>query len=114
VAAFVLSMLAVPFALTRLPADYFTRDGEAEGRAHRGFFGFVTKVSKNLLGAVLVVLGMLMLVLPGQGLLTLFVGVLLLDIPGKRRLARKVVSTPSVLRAVNGLRRRAKKPPLVV
>ena len=50
---------------------------------------------------------------PGQGLLTMLVGLVLLDIPGKRRLELKLVSRPRVVRAINRLRKRFSRPPLL-
>jgi hypothetical protein len=69
-------------------------------------------VGKNLLGAVLIVAGLLMLVVPGQGLLTIAVGLALTDFPGKFRLERWIVKRPSVWRTINWLRRRAGREPL--
>jgi hypothetical protein len=54
-----------------------------------------------------------MLFLPGQGLLTMITGLLLIDYPGKFRLERKIVNTPAVLKSLNWLRAKAKKPPLI-
>ena len=54
-----------------------------------------------------------MLVLPGQGLLTLLVGFLLVDAPGKYRLERWLVSRKAVLRPINWLRRRKGRQPLI-
>jgi hypothetical protein len=61
-------------------------------------------IAHNLLGVVLVLLGVAMLVLPGQGLLTLLVGLLLVDFPGKHQLAVRLLSRPKVLSVVNKLR----------
>ncbi len=47
-----------------------------------------------------------MLVTPGQGLLTLLIGLLLLNFPGKYRLERWLVRRPGVLRTLNWVRRR--------
>ena len=69
---------------------------------------------KNLFGLLLVIAGMLMLVLPGQGLLTIFVGLIFLDFPGKYRMERKMVSNDSVLRSINWVRARTGKPPLII
>ena len=69
---------------------------------------------KNALGVVLVLMGLAMLVLPGQGVLTLLIGISLLDFPGKRGLERKIIRTPTVHRAMDAIRRRAGKPPLVL
>jgi UPF0716 family protein affecting phage T7 exclusion len=68
------------------------------------------------LGVVLVVLGILMSVpgVPGQGFLTILLGIMLLDFPGKRNLEYKLVSRPQVLNAINKLRHRFGKPSLVL
>lgn len=106
----VASVLGVPFFLARLPADYFTRPEASGGDARPS--RLLLRVAKNLLGVLFVALGILMLVLPGQGLLTLFVGLLLVDFPGKRRVVHRVVAAPRVLGIVNALRRRWNRPPL--
>jgi len=49
---------------------------------------------------------------PGQGILTLLLGISLMDVPGKQKLERKIVERPAVLKAINKLRARANKPPL--
>ena len=107
---FVLGIVGVPFFLARLPADYFSREEPLATGPTR----FLLRIAKNVLGALFVVLGILMLVLPGQGLLTMLVGLLLLDIPGKRRIVRRIIAAPRVLRVVNALRRRWNRPPLVI
>jgi UPF0716 family protein affecting phage T7 exclusion len=66
---------------------------------------------KNLLGFVFVAAGIAMLVLPGQGLLTIFIGILLLDFPGKRAVERWLVRLPRVLQAANWIRQRYGRPP---
>jgi len=53
-----------------------------------------------------------MLVLPGQGLLTMFISLMLLDFPGKRRLEQSIVRRPIILRSINWLRERHHRPPL--
>jgi hypothetical protein len=73
-------------------------------------------VVKNLLGAFLVLLGVLMSLpgVPGQGVLTILLGVMLLDFPGKRKLELKLVSRPKVLRTINRIRHRFDKSPLLL
>ena len=66
---------------------------------------------KNLLGAVLVALGVVMLFTPGQGILTLLAGLLLMNFPGKYRLECWLVQRPGVLRGMNWLRERHGEPP---
>jgi hypothetical protein len=73
-------------------------------------------VLKNVVGFVVVLLGILMSIpgVPGQGILTILLGIMLLDFPGKRRLEYKLVSRPRVLQTINQLRRRFDKPPLIL
>jgi hypothetical protein len=115
VVTFVLSIVATVVVLVKLPDTYFKSEHGREFWVERHpalrWGGFVLK---NLLGAVLVLFGILMSLpgVPGQGVLTILMGVMLLDFPGKRRLELKLVSRPKVLRAVNGIRRRFDRPPL--
>jgi hypothetical protein len=103
---FVATLIVVPWLVARAPEDYFVRDAKAP-RSALGWAGFALK---NVVGFVALVAGVLMLVLPGQGILTLVVAVSLLDFPGKRRLQTWLVKKPSVQRALRWLRKRANKP----
>jgi hypothetical protein len=114
--AFVGSLLALPWFVARIPHDYF-----APGNAHRMPWAdrhpavrLAFVVGKNLLGVAFVLAGVMMLVLPGQGVLTIVVGAVLADFPGKHALLRRVVAQPPVLASANWLRRRAGQPPLIV
>jgi hypothetical protein len=111
VATFVVSIVAVGVLLVLLPASYFSRPHTPSESGHP-VLRWTLKILKNAVGAVLVVTGVLMLVLPGQGILTILIGVMLLDFPGKRTLQRKLISRPGVLHSINHLRARFGKPPL--
>jgi putative transmembrane protein PGPGW len=71
-------------------------------------------VCKNLVGLAFVLAGVAMLVLPGQGILTIVIGLSLMNFPGKHVLERYIVQQPSILRAINWMRHRAGQPPLKV
>lgn len=115
IVSFVASMIAIPLVLVRLPRDYFTeRHPRTWLKEHHPVIRVIALTLKNLLGGVLLLGGLAMLVLPGQGLLTLLIGLSLLDFPGKRVLERKIVARPAVLGAINGLRQRFRQPPLRV
>jgi len=62
-----------------------------------------------LLGIVLSVPG-----IPGQGILTILLGLIMIDIPGKRPLEARIIKRPTILAAVNKLRSRYGKEPLQV
>jgi hypothetical protein len=109
----VLVAIAVPVIVIELPAGYFARAERAELRwwARHPLVRWPLRVVKNAVAVVLIVLGLLLLLLPGQGLLTIAVGVLLLDFPGKFHLERRIVGRPRMLRMFNRIRARAGKPP---
>ncbi len=65
-----------------------------------------------MVGGVLAVAGLAMLVLPGQGLLTLALAVLLLDLPGKQKLEARILRSPRLFKLINRLRQRCGRPPL--
>lgn len=111
VLAFFGTLLLVPWILVRLPADYFSLHREKRVpvkpvKPQHVVVRVVLLVGKNLLGAVLLLMGVAMLVLPGQGLLTILIGLLLIDFPGKYRVQRYLVTRRPVLRSINWLRRR--------
>jgi Na+/H+ antiporter NhaD/arsenite permease-like protein len=106
VLAILASILLVPRFLAKLPQDYL--HGQKPEQAH----SLAHKVSRNALGVVLVLLGVAMLLLPGQGLLTLLVGLLLVDFPGRHRLVVWLLAKPKVLAVVNKLRLHHGSPPL--
>src|SRR5215207_11552292 len=117
VVTFVLSLAVVTLVLVKLPANYFHSSHDREFLAHRhpvlracGIF------VKNLLGLLLVGAGVVMSLpgVPGQGVLTILLGIMLLDFPGKRTLETRIVSRPRVNGAVNALRARFGKPPLML
>ncbi len=105
VVSFVVCIVGIPLYLARAPADLLV--GPAlpwRGLSPRRL---LLRLLKNALGLVLFVAGLIMLVGPGQGLLTLIVALGLLDLPGKRRLQRRLLLNPKVLKLVNRLRERA-------
>ncbi len=113
VVALVITAVAVPWVITSLPVDYFLRENRVVWRQSSGAPGMALFwiIAKNMLGSLLVVLGIVMLVTPGQGMLTLLVGLLLMNFPGKYKVERWLVSQPGVMRALNWLRRRRHKSP---
>ena len=97
-----------------MPSDYLTRSRLAEdGVFSRYPVARITMiVIKNLIGLALVALGLVMLLTPGQGVLSIFIGVTLLDFPGKRKLVRRMLGRQGVLKLMNRIRQNANRPPL--
>jgi hypothetical protein len=111
---FVGSLVALREVLIRISPDYFNRHPKARntGIVRSPVLSITLRAAKNLLGAMLLIAGLVMLLTPGQGVLSIVLGVSLLDFPGKRVLQRKLVGNPKVLRAINKMRAKAGRPPL--
>lgn len=103
------SSVALAYVLAELPPDALCCDGPwlTSTTAARRW-------GRLLLGVVLVLAGVIMALpgVPGQGLLTVLAGLLLLDLPGQRAFLRRRLAHPGTFRTVNRLREKLGKPPL--
>jgi hypothetical protein len=109
------SLVAIPLILVRLPSHYFDeRHPRKWMEHHHPALRLIGHVLKNVVGFVLLAAGIAMLVLPGQGILTMLIGIPLVDFPGKRQLERKLIGQPAVLNTINRVREKFGQPPLTV
>lgn len=113
VISLVVTVLLLPMWVARLPADHFSQH-QVEPTRLRTLPHVALRAAKNTLGAVLVFLGLLMLVLPGQGLLTILIGVFLVELPGKRAVERRIACLPVVRAFLARVRLKHGAPPLVL
>ena len=102
----VVSLFCASWALRRLPVDYLLTDHRRSGHP-------LLQLLRNLVGVVLLLLGVAMLVLPGQGLLTILAAISLMDFRGKRRLECRLMLRPRVFSAINRFRLRSGRPRLL-
>jgi len=113
---FVISVALVPYVVVRIPVDYFShpeRHSLRRGHRHPVIEGLLMAL-KNLSGAALLMVGVIMLFGPGPGLITIFFGLYLMNFPGKYRLECWFMHQPAVLRQANAMRLRRGQPPLEV
>jgi hypothetical protein len=101
----VIGILLVPHLCVRLPDDFLVG---APTQA-----SFMRRALRTAAGAFFVALGIALLVLPGPGIVSILVGLSLAEFPGKRRILRWFLARPRVLSAVNALRTKNGKPPLM-
>jgi len=116
VVLFVASIIVVPILILRIPHDYFAhekRPASPWSHCNRAL-RLTLVVVKNVAGYLFFVAGLAMLVLPGQGLLTLLIGFLMVDFPGKYGLEKWVLRRPRILNTINWFRTRRARPPLTV
>jgi hypothetical protein len=117
-ATFVLSTTVMFAVLVTLPHDYFA--GEAPPTrttpGRRGLLAWPFRIAKNAGGVALVLLGLAMALpgVPGQGVLTIFTGLLLVDFPGHYGLLRRIVRRPSIRGGIDRVRKRFGKQALLV
>lgn len=116
-AIFVTSLVSLPWLAARIPENYFLHNNRVTTKRLANthpVFQFFFILIKNFLGFILLAGGFMMLFIPGQGLLTIFMGLILIDYPKKYAFERKLVKTPAVLKSLNWLRKKANQPPLNV
>lgn len=112
---FVGTLIAIPIILMRLPADYFDiRKPRPWMENHHPMLRLLGHMVKNVVGAIFLFAGFLMLFLPGQGVLTMLIGLSLIEFPGKRRVEAKIVGQSTVLNTINSMRAKFGKPPLII
>ena len=109
------SALIVGLVIVKIPENYFSSHYQADFLPNAPWltrWGAV--IAKNIAGVILVLAGIVMLIGPGQGILTILIGLILMDIPGKRPIEARIIKRPVILAAANDLRARYNKTPLVM
>ena len=117
IVTFVGTLIIIPILVVRIPADYFTHKRQKQESCYKKQYPvicFIGSVFKNLFGGLFILAGLAMLFLPGQGLITILIGIMLLNFPGKLALQLRIVQQPNVLRAINWVRAKADRPALEV
>lgn len=109
---FLLSILALPWMVCRIPEDFFLVSYHPPEKRRSMGVRWVIWGMKNLLGALVFLVGTALLFLPGQGLLTMLFGVILMDFPGKKKLVLKLVSMEKTQIALNWFRQKRQVKPL--
>jgi hypothetical protein len=115
--SFTVSAISVGFVMVKIPENYFSSHYTHDFMPGKPWLvRWSVVIIKNLLGVVLILLGIVLSLpgIPGQGVLTILLGLIMLDIPGKRPLEARIIKRPKVLAAINNLRARYSKPPLLL
>ena len=113
---FVVTLLAVPVLIIHIPEKYFLHEERTSRHNPKpaGGLRLVGLILKNIVGGFFVLIGIIMLLTPGQGLLSILVGIMLMDLPGKYQVERAIIRKEKVLSTINWLRAKAHRPPLQV
>jgi hypothetical protein len=117
IATFVITSAIAALIIVKLPEDYFHPSNEREFWVERHpVLRWAGLILKNIAGVLLVLVGIVMSLpgVPGPGVMTILLGVMLLDFPGKRALELKLVRRQQVRRALDRVRKRFNQPPLLI
>ncbi len=109
----VISAALALIIFVRMPATYFNDQASKPSSRQHPIIRWIVLIFKNLLGVVLIATGIMMLFTPGQGVLAIVIGVMLLNFPGKRKLLQALLGRPRIREAINSMRARFGKPPLI-
>jgi hypothetical protein len=109
---FLFSLLTIKWLVALIPEDYFINKRVTKIRSINPLLWYVFLIIKNIIGYSLILGGVMMLVLPGQGIFTIIIGLMLSNYPGKYSIERRFIAIPSILKSINWLRRKSNKPPI--
>ena len=110
----VISLLSIKWLVNQIPSDYLIKNTtETSFNKLPVPLRILIFIFKNLLGYLLILGGMIMLILPGQGLLTMMVGLVLSDYPGKKAFEKKIIASEPILKTINWARKKSGVKPLI-
>ena len=111
---FLVSLISIRWLVSLIPSDYFINRKESRFKLNYPLAWVISTIIKNIFGYILILGGILMLVLPGQGLITIFIGLMLSNYPGKYSIEKRIIATPKILKSINWLRKKSNEPPLLI
>ena len=114
----IISVFMMVLIISFLPEDYFKSENRnlisSVQNSRYPLLKLLVLITKNFFGVLLLLSGILMLVLPGQGILTIITGLVFIDYPGKYKFERKLLKQKGVINSINWIRSRLSKPPLKI
>ena len=114
----IISVFMMVLIISFLPEDYFKSENRnlisIVQNSRYPLLKLLVLITKNFFGVLLLLSGILMLVLPGQGILTIITGLVFMDYPGKYKFERKLLRQKGVINSINWIRSRLSKPSLKV
>ena len=114
----IISVFMMVLIISFLPEDYFKSENRnlisSVKNSRYPLLKLLVLITKNFFGVLLLLSGILMLVLPGQGILTIITGLVFIDYPGKYKFERKLLRQKGVIKSINWIRSHLSKPPLKI
>jgi len=113
---FIGSLIVIPWILIQIPSDYFfcNKRKKYQWGSYPPIIRLILILMKNMLGVIFIISGIIMLFIPGQGIIAIIIGIILTDFPYKYKIERWSINRPAILRSINKLRAKAKQGPIEV
>jgi len=110
VLTFVVSLVCIPLLVARLPRDYFMhRQPQPLNLTSISLGAILLLLVRNIVGLILFLAGVAMLFLPGQGVITMVIGIAVMSFPYKRRLLTILTRPVSVRKGLDWIRHKMHK-----
>jgi archaellum biogenesis protein FlaJ (TadC family) len=115
VITFIVSLVAIPWIISKMPEDYFSNQQQHSTYQdnYHPLIYLLLRILKNITAIIFIIAGFIMLFTPGQGLLTILVGLGLTDFPGRFALEQKIVRNKKIFNALNWVRKRTGVAPFI-
>jgi hypothetical protein len=102
---FVFSIFGLRLFIIAIPSDYFINKKRVSALKNRSILLWIIYiVFKNIIGYVFIIMGLVALVLPGQGILMILIGLMMSDYPKKFDLEKKIITIKTVRKGINWIR----------
>lgn len=111
---FVFSIVGTIIFIKIASHDFFVHEKDHWYNALSEPLRITVLILQNLIGYFLLIIGFALLFLPGQGLLTIMVALILIHFPYKQKLVRALVRKPLFLKTLNAIREKYKKTPFII
>ncbi len=112
-ATFLISLLLIPWLVARARTNYFLVHSYQKDQRHQmhPLLSVLVRAFRNGMGGLLLIAGFGMLFLPGQGLITMVIGLSLLDVPGKQQLLDRLIQMQTIQKSLNWIRSKTGQDP---
>lgn len=115
--SFVVSLVCVPWLINRLDICFFTLQSHEQRirkrREQHLLLMVVIMIIRHCVGFILLAIGIALLFMPGQGILTILIALALMDFPGKYRFITTIVKQKQVRLILDWIRRKGGRQPFI-
>ena len=101
---FFLSLFLLRYVILRLPEDYFIKVSSISKSNSKSLKKIIFRIAKNALGFLLTICGIILLFTPGQGMITILIGLCLIDLAFVNQWKKKMIYNSKVQKALNWIR----------